>query len=139
MRKHAVLAALVCSGVLLAYGTGGAADAAEDPVDEAILAELDRLEPTGETEGCLTLSSASEVKAATEDRFLVRLSSERFYLSEMSRKCRGATGNRSALIYPGRRLCRNDRVTIVDGRTRAQLGWCAFGEFKEMKLRAGSD
>jgi hypothetical protein len=117
-------------------------DTSDRGIDPAVRAELDRLYPTGERTNCILMPrSGASIRAVTESRVLIRLSASRYFISDMSQKCRGAADRRNILVHrdPARNLCKGDRVDVVDGRMRGARspvlrGWCQFGDFQYMAV-----
>lgn len=133
--KHPFYFALLAATALLAGCA--TSDGARERVNEAALAKLQTLEPTGERKTCLPPGRSATYTAVTESKLLIRLGVNDYYVSDLRGRCAGATSNfnRFELVVFGGVVCQNQIVNIVDNQSGFTTGSCALGDFQEMRPR----
>jgi len=135
------------SVLILAVITVGVATSSEQafaesgsaPLSEKSQKTLDRFEATGETINCVPTRRIRSIKPLSDDLFLVRVGSSKYYLNTPTSSCSRATRDSSTINYtidgvPN--LCRGETVTVSSnnfGAAGVVFGGCALGAFEEVQ------
>lgn len=142
LAKH-ILPAVICliSLAACAYGQENV-DAVNDTTSQlSARAEktLARFEPTGETLNCVPTRRIRDIKPLSDELFLVRVGTSKYYLNRPTSACAEATRDSSSINYvidgvPN--LCRGETVTVTSNRPGTAgltLGGCGLGVFEEVR------
>ena len=128
-----VATAVIASSTLASCATAPR----EERVDASAMALLETLQPTGETETCISTTRISQIRPVTETKFLVEVGVRNYYLNETRGRCAGATRAFTYLQYATSlaSLCRNEIITVVDN-SGVTTGACGLGSFQKLEPKA---
>lgn len=128
--KHGV--SVLFAAMLAGSALYGAAAAKMPAAVADQLAEFDR---TGETETCLPMRRISQIKALSDDVFLVRTGVNGYYLNEVKGRCNGATRPSNRIQYSTSlsQLCKLQIITIVENTNGFTVGSCSLGDFERLE------